>query len=316
MHTPLVAPLPLPTPKPSIRPTASRLGLRACAAFALALLLALPLQAAAQTAWLFGEQHDQRDQQRQVAQQVQAFASQGRLRAVVIEMALRGRSTAGLPRDASEAAVREALAWNEAGWPWEAYRPVVMNAVRAGVPVTGGDVAREALRGAMREVRWDAAVPAAAQALLLTAVREGHCGLVPEAHLGGMVRMQIARDRSLAEALAEAARGAGRDEVVLLLAGAAHASRETGVPLHLGPLAPQLTQRTVAFSAETSLPGFDEVRPAQRTPSPDHCAELRQRGMPSIAPGGATGAPSPATSPSPAAGPPPAAPSASSTPAG
>lgn len=85
---------------------------------------------------VFGEQHDQPDQQRQVAEQVRALATEGRLAAVVLEMAERGRDTRALARDASEAQARDALAWT--GWPWEPYAAVVMNALRAGVPVIGG----------------------------------------------------------------------------------------------------------------------------------------------------------------------------------
>ena len=71
---------------------------------------------------IFGEQHDQPDQQRQVADTVQALAAQGRLAAVVLEMAEAPHSTTTLPRDASEAQAREALQWK--GWPWESYAAV------------------------------------------------------------------------------------------------------------------------------------------------------------------------------------------------
>lgn len=252
-----------------------------------------PAAAAAQSAWLFGEQHDQPDHQRQTAEAVAGLAAEGRLHAVVLEMARRGRGTAALPPEAGEEQVREALAWNERGWPWAAYRDIVMNAVRAGVPVFGGDLSREALRPAMSEPRWDQAVPDRARRALREAIDRGHCGLVPPYRLQPMVRMQIARDRSLAEALVDAGRGAGEQAVVVLVSGAAHASRETGVPLHLGPLAPDWTLRTIGFDSNASgtlaepRPGFDELRPAAPGPQTDHCAELRQRGMP----------PAPASSP-------------------
>ena len=261
---------------------ARRLSCRAAAVAAFPLLCGAALPAQAQTAWLFGEQHDQRDQQRQVAQAVRQFAAESRLRAVVLEMAERGASTAALPRGASEAEARAALRWSEAGWPWEAYRELVMNAVAAGVPVLGGNLPRAALRDAMREPKWDAAVPPEAHARLVEAVREGHCGLLPEAQLAPMVRMQLARDRSLAETLAEAARGAPRDAVVLMLSGAVHASRATGVPLQLPAVAPGLKVRSIAFGTQRT--GFDELRPARQDPGPDHCAELRRQGMPGMAP--------------------------------
>src|SRR5687768_13622672 len=94
----------------------------------LATLLMPPL-AHAQSAWLFGERHDHPDHQRQTAVAVQRLAAQGRLHALVLEMAERGRSTSGLGADAAEPAVRDALNWHDAGWPWQRYRDVVMNAV-------------------------------------------------------------------------------------------------------------------------------------------------------------------------------------------
>ena len=250
------------------------------------LWMSVGLPVGAQTAWLLGELHDQPDHQRQAAQIVEELAAQGRLQALVLEMAERGRHTQGLPREAGEAQVREALAWHEPGWPWAAYGPAVMAAVRAGVPVHGGNLPRAELRGAMGQARWDDTVPASARERLVDAVREGHCGLVPEAQLPAMARMQIARDDALAATIAASARGAAPDAVVLLLTGAMHASRATGVPLHLPRLAPGLAVRNTAFVSEgrTAPEGFDELRPAQAQPSRDHCADLRERGMPAMTP--------------------------------
>ena len=38
------------------------------------------------------------------------------------------------------------LAWDDAGWPWAAYGPAVMAAVRAGVPVLGANRPRSRMR--------------------------------------------------------------------------------------------------------------------------------------------------------------------------
>ena len=244
------------------------------------LLLSVATAAPAQTAWLFGEQHDQPDHQRQAAAAVQALAAEGRLHAVVLEMAIRGQHTRGLSPDATEAQVRERLRWSEV-WPWARYREVVMNAVRAEVPVLGGNLPREQLRSVMSEPQWDKQVPEAVHRHLLAAVRDGHCGLLPESQLAPMVRMQIARDRGLAETLGEAARDAQPNDVLVMLSGAVHASRDTGVPLHLQTAAPRLTARSIGFGAAERAPGFDEWRNARPEPTADHCADLAQRGMPS-----------------------------------
>ncbi|WP_374669861.1 ChaN family lipoprotein [Ramlibacter sp.] len=206
---------------------------------------------------LLGEQHDAPAHPGLQQARVEALAREGRLAALVLEMAEQGRSTRGLGRDAGEAAVREALAWNDDAWPWARYGAVVMAAVRAGVPVAGANLPMSALRARGADVSLDARLSPAALATQQAAVRDGHCGLLPEARLPAMTRMQIARDIALAETLAAQA-APGR--VVLLVAGGGHVRTDIGVPVHLPP--------SLAVQAE-QLPPHDSGR--------DHCAELRQQ---------------------------------------
>jgi uncharacterized iron-regulated protein len=251
-------------------------GMLASARIARGLAAALPWWccAAAQAATLliFGEQHDQPDQQRQVAAEVQRLAAAGKLAAVVLEMAEAPHSTAALPRDAAAEQVREALHWR--GWPWEAYAEVVMNAVRAGVPVLGGNLPRETMRTVMADAALDARVDMAVRARLTDAVRSGHCHLLPATQEPGMVRIQIARDRSMAAVAAGALQAAPADTTVLLLTGAMHASRAHGVPLHLPPAQPL---RVVLFSPAGDGLVADERRSALVTPQPEACEALRKR---------------------------------------
>lgn len=244
----------------------------ACLAAALS-LAATPAEAAGLL--IFGEVHDQPDQQRQVADEVQRLAAEGRLAAVVLEMAEVPHGSAGLPRDATEVQAQQALQWRH--WPWERYAAVVMNAVRAGVPVLGGNLPREQMRAAMADAGLDAAVPPAVRERFAQEVRDGHCGLLPETQVPGMVRIQIARDRSMAAISAQAARAAAAQQAVLLLAGAQHASRDRGVPLHLAATDAQLPVRVVMFGELSSRLVADEHRDARLTPQADHCADLRRR---------------------------------------
>jgi uncharacterized iron-regulated protein len=179
---------------------------------------------------MLGEQHDAPGHQAMHARVVKTLADRGALAAVVLEMADRGQSTAGLPPTASESQVQRALQWNEAGWPWAPYRPAVMAAVAAGVPVIGGNLSRSQLRDARNDAQLDAMVPAAALEAQQQAIRQGHCDLLPESQIGPMTRMQIARDRSLAETLGQAV---VPGKTVLLLAGGRHVDQQSGVPLHL-----------------------------------------------------------------------------------
>lgn len=245
-------------------------------------LLALaPLAALAQGAppvWIFGEQHDQPDQQAQVAAEVARLAARGELAAVVLEMADRGRSTAGLAADASAEQARQALVWT--GWPWEPYAAVVMNAVRAGVPVWGGNLPRSENRARMADASLEALVSAPVREQLAQAVRDGHCGLLPASQEPGMVRIQLARDQSLAATVAERQRAARAGQTVLLLTGAQHASRDRGVPLHLVAAGvPEAAVKVTFFGDASAAAGLraDEQRAAVFTPRPDPCEGLAEK---------------------------------------
>ena len=246
----------------------------------LAALVAVSLGAAQPQAaelLIFGEVHDQPDQQRQVADEVQRLAAAGRLSALVLEMAEAPHTSAGLPRDASAAQVQQALHWR--GWDWSRYAAVVMNAVRAGVPVLGGNLPREQMRAAMGDAALDALLDDATRTLLVDAVRVGHCHLLPAAQEPGMVRIQIGRDRSMAQVAATALGDAPPGSTVLLLAGAMHTSRDRGVPLHLKRemASEPPAMQVVLFSASGDGLVADERRAARFTPQEDHCEGLRQR---------------------------------------
>jgi uncharacterized iron-regulated protein len=179
---------------------------------------------------LLGERHDDRAHQRAHRDVIQALAGRRQLAAVALEMAEQGTSTAGLPRDAEASTVQAALRWNDAGWPWDAYGPAVMAAVKAGVPVLGANLPQAQLRAAMADASLDTLLDAPALAAQREAIRTGHCDLLPAAQLGPMVRVQLARDRTMARTLAAAA---VPGQTVVLLAGAGHVDPALGVPRHL-----------------------------------------------------------------------------------
>ena len=222
---------------------------------------------------LLGEQHDAPDHQRLQRDTVQWLAARGRLAAVVLEMAERGHSTAALARDATEAQVQSALQWNDAAWPWSAYGPVTMAAVRAGVPVLGGNLPRSAMAAAMQETRWDTHLATTARQQLLDALQDGHCGMLPAARLPAMARIQIARDASMAKTAQEAVRPG---QTVLLVAGGEHVLRHRGIPTHW----PQNIRSKVASAhteqAQAAIKtGVDIVVATPPLPPHDACEALR-----------------------------------------
>lgn len=280
-------PHPLPAPAPATAPARSaprcRLWLAATAlAFALSGCAAWRADDAARPVaqrlqalgpadvLLLGEQHDATEHQDLQRQSVEALAARGQLAALALEMAESGHDTARLPADASEAQVRSALAWNEKVWPWAPYAPVVMRAVRAGVPVLGANLPRARMKAAMADVSLDVQLKPEAIAAQRQAVREGHCDLLPAAQIEPMTRVQIARDREMART---AARAVQPGRTVLLVAGSAHADKALGVPQHLPT---ELRVRSVAMVAgEGERSAYDAVWRTPALERKDHCEALK-----------------------------------------
>ncbi len=208
-------------------------------------------------ALLLGEQHDAPGHRELQREWVERLAARDHLAALALEMAEQGTSTVGLPAGADEAQVREALRWNAPSWPWDVYAPVVMAAVRAGVPVLGANLPRDMLREAMEDPQLDVLLPEPLLQAQRQAVRAGHCGLLPERQIPPMTRIQIARDRSMAQTLAEASRPG---KTVVLVAGAGHVDPELGVPHYLPP----------------GVRVRQLVLPPHET-GKDYCAELRKQ---------------------------------------
>ena len=224
---------------------------------------------------LLGEQHDAPAHQAMQAAAVQWLVAQGRLSALVLEMAEAGHSTQALPPSADESTVRAALGWDEQWWPWKHYAGAVMAAVRAGVPVFGGNLPRASMASAMSNTALDQLLPAAALADQRSAVREGHCDLLPEAQLPGMVRIQMARDQSMARTLAAAPRAAG--QTVLLIAGGGHVLRSRGVPVYLPKNLELKVALAQAGKAQAAIENEADLTPVTaELPPQDACAPLRK----------------------------------------
>ncbi len=224
---------------------------------------------------LMGEQHDAPEHQQLQTAVVQALAGRGQLAALALEMAEQGRSTAGLPPDASETQVREALQWRDASWPWAAYGPAVMAAVRAGVPVLGANLPAAEIRNAMQSIAFDDHLTPGSWQKQQENIREGHCGLLPERQIVPMARVQLARDATIARTVL-AARQPGK--TVLLIAGNGHVDRALGVPTHLGhgvrvsvlalnPMPPS--------GVDGGQPAADALWLTPALPPKDYCAELK-----------------------------------------
>ena len=231
-------------------------------------------------ALLLGEQHDASEHHVIERETVEALAARGHLAALALEMAEEGRSTAQLASTATEAQVQAALDWSDKAWPWASYGPAVMAAVRAGVPVVGANLPRSRLKNAMADVSLDVQLNGEAFTAQQDAVRDGHCRMLPESQIVPMTRIQVGRDRAMAQAIVKARKPG---QTVLLIAGAGHVVRALGVPQHLPDDVKIATVRLLAAPASAAGPetgDYDRIWRTPPLPEKDYCAEFKRQARP------------------------------------
>jgi uncharacterized iron-regulated protein len=238
-----------------------------------------PLDGLAPTGvWLLGEQHDAPAHQARQREVLSSLQASGKLAALVLEMAERGRTTQGLARNAPEAQVQKALRWpasQAAGWDWAVYGPLVMLAVRADVPVLGGNLPRAELRATMQNSSLDQRLAPVAWQMQQSQIREGHCQLLPETQVVPMTRVQVARDLAMAQTI-ETTLKPGK--TVLLVAGNQHVRRDLGVPQYLrAGLSSTVVLMATDGSEEAAQADAmaDRVWRTEAPPKRDHCADFK-----------------------------------------
>jgi uncharacterized iron-regulated protein len=225
---------------------------------------------------LLGEQHDAAAHQQLEQEVIALLAARGLLAAVALEMAETGATTAALKPSSTEQQVQSALKWNSKGWPWAAYGPAVMTAVRAGVPVLGANLADKQMQASMADSKLDAQLPGPALKAQQQLIRIGHCNLLPEDRIGPMTRVQVAKDISMASAIGKTLLPG---KVVVLLSGSVHADRSLGVPQHLREGINSKSVLMRAGEASTGQPGkaeaFDSVWSTPPLPATDYCEKFK-----------------------------------------
>lgn len=235
---------------------------------------------------LLGEQHDAPYHHVLEHQVVVSLLRHGRLGALALEMAERGRSTVGLQPNASDDQVQRALAWNEAAWPWADYGPAIMAAVRDEVPVLGANMPHNQQRDAMKNEALDGVFTAGSLKKQEQSIIDGHCGLLAASQIRPMTRIQIARDQAMARTAVEARQirpATPVDQlrwntpVVLVIAGGAHVDRLLGIPQHLpaGLIAKVIVmQSDNAYTDRNQPMNTDAIWVTAAAPAKDYCAEF------------------------------------------
>ena len=193
---------------------------------------------------LLGEKHDNPDHHSLQLALVDALASSGRLAGISFEM-LASPITPRLktlPTRTFESANALAayLEWDDRGWDWELYGPLVKRVVDLRIPIAAGNISRDQM-SAMYSPASDEADKSApprsqqplssdALASLRADIDTSHCGMLPESQFDAMLRVQQGRDLEMARSLMALPSASG---VRVLIAGNYHTRQDIGVPNYL-----------------------------------------------------------------------------------
>lgn len=228
---------------------------------------------------IVGEQHDNRDQhelQRWLLQALGERRPQGSLLLEMLTPDQQLRVDDVRHASTQPADLPGALAW-QSGWDWNLYGPIIRFALTQPYPLLAANLDTVEVRAlyaqppALSGTRSNAA-PVKSE--LLAQISESHCGLLPQSQMPAMLAVQQQRDRRMAERLLAAPTPS------LLFAGAHHARKDVGVPIHVldlgapeAPVVLMLAQQ----GGEVTAAMADYVWYTPDTPVPDYCAEMRKQ---------------------------------------
>ncbi len=204
---------------------------------------------------MIGEIHDNPRHHEIEAELIRALATTRQLQVVALEMLDREQQATleGVWGEGDVDAVLAATGFDERGWGADRYRSVVEAMLEVEVEPLATNLSR-ADAGAVVKDGWavhfdagqqdslalDAVWNEALAERLTGALRDSHCGMLPEAMIPGMLAAQRARDAVIADrVLTRHADG------VLLVAGGQHVRGDYGVPAYLRARAPDLDIATV-----------------------------------------------------------------------
>ena len=184
-----------------------------------------------------GEKHDNPDHHQIELRLIRHRLANQAGSAVVFEMLddAQRPALANIASDDSLEQIREKLALPDKGWDFAVYGPLFQASAKQGKLVAGnvgkkfiGEVYAKGEAALATEPRFSTVSSATEQTRshFLDRIYEAHCAMAPRETLGPMVAIQLAKDASMASAMADSA-------PALLVAGGEHVRADTGVPSHV-----------------------------------------------------------------------------------
>ncbi|WP_367372966.1 ChaN family lipoprotein [Pseudomonas lini] len=228
---------------------------------------------------IVGEQHDNRDHHQLQLWLLQALNEQRPQGSLLLEMLTPDqqvrvdhiRQSSPLPAD-----LPTALAW-QSGWDWNLYGPIVGFALTQPYPLLAANLDTVEVRTVYAKpptLSGSRSNAPMVKKTLLAQISDSHCGLLPTSQMPAMLAVQQQRDRRMA------GRFLAAPTPSLLFAGAYHARKDVGVPIHvldLGePEAPTVLM-LAEEGAEVAPAMADYVWYTPATPPQDYCAQMRKQ---------------------------------------
>ncbi len=175
-----------------------------------------------------------------------------------------------------------------ARWDWQLYYPVIQLALTYHLPLVAGNLSRaDASRvvrdgvassfdpKSVREYQLDQPLPAAIVSAQQQEIVAGHCNMLPEMMIGGMVNAQVARDIWMAKIVRDQ-----QPRDVVLIAGNGHVRKDIGVGYWINQVAPALSVRSVGFiegrDAENSSGRYDSIQTLAPQQRDDPCKQVKR----------------------------------------
>ena len=228
---------------------------------------------------IIGEQHDNRDHHQLQLWLLQALGDQRPQGSLLLEMLTpdqqvrvdHARHSSPLPTD-----LPNALAW-QPGWDWNLYGPIVGFALTQPYPLLAANLDTLEVRtvyGKPPTLSGSRSNAPMVKETLLAQISDSHCGLLPTSQMPAMLAVQQQRDRLMAGRLLAAPTPS------LLFAGAYHARKDVGVPIHVQDLSEHEAPTVLMLAeqgAEITPAMADYVWYTPATPPQDYCAQMRRQ---------------------------------------
>lgn len=246
---------------------------------------------------LLGEKHDNPDHHALQLRSLEHVLQAGNVSAVSFEMMSSEQQPLlqelSLSRQSSLEQINAYLQWDNDGWNWDYYGPLLQSAMQAGTVINAANISNEEMMqvyGAPTPAEIAGVLDDETMVALEKDIDESHCGMLPESQFPAMVRVQQARDYAMADSLVSNAGG----QLQVLIAGNYHIRRDLGVPNYLLNRQSSLAESQIVSVAFMEVDGasddpsdylqqfgsvkaYDYIWFTPAVSDEDYCASMRQQ---------------------------------------